>query len=54
MVAVQNTALDARQPQPNCGNGPLHISDVLDELFERLPLPSPEIEPLAVAEPVAA
>lgn len=58
MVAIQDILFDAgqRQPrsQPDRGDGPRHIADVLGELFERFPVSPPEIEFVEIAETVAA
>jgi hypothetical protein len=55
MVAIQNNlfAADHRQPRQDRGGGIQHIADVLDELFQRFPLPAAEAEELEIEEPVA-
>ena len=57
MVAIQNNLFDADQCQPqprqDRGGGLRHIADVLDELFERFPLPAPEVAVQEIEEPVA-
>jgi hypothetical protein len=55
MVAIQNNLSDAdqREPRQDRGGGLRHIVDVLDELFERFPLPAPEVAVQEIEEPVA-
>jgi hypothetical protein len=55
MIVIRSSVPGARpcRAQQDCGNGPWHIADVLDELFERIALRPPESEPSEIEAQVA-